>query len=111
MKELEKITDEATKDFILDFILEEIETLKKNQAPNKNTDILDHLYKIRVGQLEIKEKHQIFDNFLSKSWKLIFTLVALASVISYTIAVYHHESTLKPFIFDIAKTFLKLGGQ
>lgn len=111
MKQLTEIMDDSTRDFQIQHLYESIEKLEKNQAPNQNTDILEHLFKIREGQLEIKEKHNILDSFLARGWKLIAVLVSLSSIMAYTIAVYHHESSLKPFIFDIVKAiFGKMGG-
>lgn len=117
-KELEETIDDAARDFKIDHLYEIAESLEKNQVPNQNTDILKHLFKIREGQLElgkgqldIKEKHEKLDSFLARGWKLIVTTAGFVGVVSYTIAVYHHESSLKPFIFDIVKAiFGKLGG-
>lgn len=115
---LEDKIDDATRDFQIQHLYELVEKLEKNQAPNQYTDILKHLFKIREGQLtlgegqlEIKEKHNDLDSFLARGWKLIAVLVSLSSIVAYTIAVYHHESSLKPFIFDIVKAiFGKIGG-
>lgn len=107
----EKITDDAARDFQIAHLYELVEKIEKNPQAKDDNEILKQLYKLRVGQLDLREKYTIWDNFLLKGWKLIITLVGIASIVSYSIAVYHHESSLKPLLFDIVKAiFGKLGG-
>lgn len=110
-KELEETIDDTVRDFQIAHLYEIVEKLEKNPQAKDDNEILKQLYKLRVGQLDLREKYTIWDNFLLKGWKLIITLVGLASIVSYSIAVYHHESSLKPLIFDIFKAiFGKYGG-
>lgn len=112
--EMEENEKESIESFNKDF--KEFEKMKNEQVIKtdreqaSNNEILTEALLNRQTILIIKSDLDKNDNFLKNGWKLIFTLVFLFSIVSYTIAVYHHEGTLKPLIVDVLKLIFKSGG-
>lgn len=103
IKDLEELVENACKE--VEKMPISNEKIYEVALDNKN-EMIDIKAKILNFTQKQKETNLSLNSFFRKTWKLMFLIFILSSVIGYSLAVFQHDN-IKPFFKDIAKELIK----
>lgn len=103
IEDLEKMVDEALEETTRMPITNEYIYQVALENKKEMIDIRKEIIDFNETQ---KNTNKSLNLFFKKTWKLLFLLFVLSSVVGYSLAVFQHEN-IKPFFKDIAKEIVK----